>query len=202
MRILPFVGLAAFALALSTIGCSADASDDSASSSNDVTVKVTQEVIATESDADKTIQVTEGDDFVLKLAANATTGYQWKVTNTDRTFAYPYASPYEAPSAHGPVGAGGTQVFKWSTAGVSDAAGTPVISKVGKHQVQVEYRRPWEAATKPAAKTFKITVEIVAKPTNEDPTESGCGDHGACGAGTSCQWCWGAPACVPNGAMC
>lgn len=194
------VGLAAFALALSTIGCSADASDDSASSANDVTVKVTKEVIATESDAGKTVQVTEGDDFVLELVANGTTGYQWKVTDTDRSFAYPYASPYEAPSASGPVGAGGTQVFKWSTVGVSDAAGTPAVSKLGKHEITVEYRRPWESPAAPAAKSFSITVEVVAPivPTEEN---NACGAH-TCSAGQTCQMCWGAPACVPHGALC
>jgi predicted secreted protein len=200
MRLLPFVALGAFALALSTIGCSADAQDDASSASSDVTVK--REVVATESDEGTTVQVTEGDTFVLKLGANATTGYQWKVTKTDRSFAYPFKSDYLAHDASGPVGAGGTQVFKWSTDPVSDAAGTPVISKVGKHQVVVEYRRPWESATAPAAKSYKITVDIVAQPTNEDPTESSCGTHGPCSHGTTCQFCWGAPACVPNGAMC
>lgn len=199
MRLVPLFGLAAFALALSTIGCSADASDDSASSANDVTVKVMKEVIATESDADKTVQVTEGDDFVIKLAANVTTGFQWKVTDTDRSFAYPYASPYEVtPAPPHFVGGGGTQIFKWSTASASDAEG--IVSKLGKHELKLEYRHPWEPLTVPALKSFSITVEVVAPivPTEEN---NPCGDH-ACGAGTTCQMCWGAPACVPHGALC
>jgi len=192
------IAFAALAVSLSTVGCAAD---DSASdpTSDESDVKAKPEVTATDADDGKTIKVTEGSLFTLKLGANATTGYEWKVTKTDRTFAYPSVSDYLAPPAHGPVGAGGTQVFKWSTDAVSDAHGTPVMTKVGKHEVVVEYRRSWEPATKPAAKTFKITVEVVAKDANTDPTESACGK---CSAGSSCQMCWGAPACVPNGALC
>lgn len=200
MRLLSALAFAALAVSLSTVGCAAN---DDSSPSDDTTdtsdLKAKSEVTATDADAGKTIKVTEGSNFTLKLGANATTGYEWKVTKTDRTFAYPSKSDYLAPSAHGPVGAGGTQVFTWSTDPVSDAHGTPVMSKVGKHEVQVEYRRPWEPATKPAAKTFKITIEVVAPDTTPDPTESACGK---CAAGSTCQMCWGAPACVPKGALC
>lgn len=201
MRILSFVALGAFALALSTIGCSADAQDDgAAAAASDVTVK--REVIATEADEGTTVKVTEGDAFILELGANATTGYKWKVTRTDRTFAYPFADDYKGPGSSGPVGSGGTQILKWSTDAVSDAHGTPLMSKVGKHLITVEYRRPWEPASTPAVKTYKLTVEVVAPATdNTDPDESLCGGE-TCRPGTSCQFCWGAPACVPNGAMC
>ncbi len=198
MRFLSLVALGAFALALSTIGCSADATEDApAASSDDVTVK--RQVIATEADEGTTVQVTEGDTFVLKLGSNPTTGYQWKVTRTDRTFAYPFADDFEGPGASGPVGSGGTQILKWSTDAVSDAAGTPVISKVGKHTIIVEYRRSFEPASTPAVKTYKIMVEVVAPTSGGE--ESQCGDH-VCGPGTSCQFCWGSMACIPNGAMC
>lgn len=208
MRILSFVALGALALALSTVGCSADAPEDgAAAASSDVTAS--REVVATEADEGKTVQVTEGDTFVLELASNATTGYAWKVTKTDRTFAYPFADTYEAPSAGGPVGAGGTQVLKWSTNAVTDALGTPLMSKVGKHIVTVEYRRPWESASTPAAKSVTLTVDVVAPASNggDDGDNGGVENDGKCGGdvcrpGTSCQWCWGAPACVPNGAIC
>src|SRR4051812_4123465 len=173
MRIFSLVAFAALALGLTTIGCAADAdaTDEPAASTDDVKAK--KEVVATDADEGKTIKVTEGQDFVLKLGANATTGYKWKVTRTDRSFAYPFADDYQAPHTSA-VGAGGTAVMKWHTDAVSDAHGTPVISKVGKHQVTVEYRRSWESATTPAAKTFSITIEIVAPaPPNE-------GDHGTC----------------------
>lgn len=200
MRLLSLFAFAALAVSLSTVGCAADDGSSPDTSSEESEVKAKLEVTATDADNGKTIKVTEGSLFTLKLGANATTGYEWKVTRTDRTFAYPSVSDYVAPPAHGPVGAGGTQVFKWSTDAVSDAHGTPVMSKVGKHDVVVEYRRSWEPASKPAAKTFKITVEVVAKDTTDtDPTESACGK---CAAGSSCQMCWGAPACVPNGALC
>ena len=43
----------------------------------------------TEKDDGKTVTVTEGQNLVVKLQSNPTTGYKWKVVSTDRTFGYP-----------------------------------------------------------------------------------------------------------------
>src|SRR4051812_41200130 len=107
MRILTAVALGALALALSTVGCAADPQDGTASGTDDLSV-VAPERVATEADAGKVVQVVEGQDFVLELGANASTGYQWKVTKTNRSFAYPYASTYETPTGVHPIGFGGT----------------------------------------------------------------------------------------------
>lgn len=125
-----------------------DAPADDASDEQDVVsgraVKVTQ------ADAGKTITVKKGQSVILTLPSNATTGYKWKVTRTDRSFGYP-TEKYVAPSSSA-VGAGGSQKFTWKT-----DAPFPLI---GKHEVTLEYRRPWET-TGPAAETFTFTVDIV-----------------------------------------
>ncbi|MBX3232208.1 MAG: protease inhibitor I42 family protein [Labilithrix sp.] len=217
MRLLSIVALGTFALALSTVGCSADSGEEApAASENELSVAA--EEIATDADEGKTVRVYEGQDFVLRLPANATTGYQWKVTRTNRTFAYPYASTYETAATRGrptlegeptglpiapPVGSGGTAVFKWHTNPVTDVTGAPVMSKIGKHALTLEYRRPWESADAPAAKTFSITVEVVRMPDFPFPPKNDdqCGDD-VCSDGQSCQFCWGQLACIPRGAIC
>jgi predicted secreted protein len=98
-------------------------------------------------------EVSEGDDVVLRLAANPTTGYDWKVTSTDRTFGYP-TTTFTRDSS-GAIGSGGMDTFTWKTSGV--------LSQVGTHNVKMEYRRSWDT-TSPAANFYEFTVDVVAAP--------------------------------------
>lgn len=169
----------------------------------------------TEADNGKTVTVTEGQDLLVKLPSNPSTGYSWNVVATDRSFGYPSETKF-FPDGAG-VGSGGVERLTWKTK-------TP-LPLVGEHTVKMEYKRAWETSV-PAAKTFSFTVRIVAaecpqlsppapnfcrngliKPkTNAQgctvgyECEDGCGT--GCGAGASCQYCWGHMACVPNGAVC
>lgn len=102
----------------------------------------------------KTVTVRRGQDLVLSLPSNATTGYKWMVVSTDRTFGYPAKNEYRGPGSSGPVGAGGTQKMTWKTNGF--------LNVTGAHKVTLEYRRPWEPEG-PAAKTFRFTVKVVDK---------------------------------------
>ena len=45
--------------------------------------------LLTKDDNGRTVRVTLGTDLVVKLPANSSTGYAWKVTRTDRSFGYP-----------------------------------------------------------------------------------------------------------------
>ena len=112
--------------------------------------KASTGVVVTEAAKGKTIKVKEGQDLTLALPGNPTTGYQWKVISTDRTFGY----PTEKFSPGGPgVGSGGTSQFVWKTK-------NGPLSMVGKHQVTLEYARPFGART-PDTKTFSFTVDVV-----------------------------------------
>ncbi|MBI5608117.1 MAG: protease inhibitor I42 family protein [Deltaproteobacteria bacterium] len=88
-----------------------------------------------------------GQDIVVTLSSNATTGYAWKVTSTDKTFGYP-TDKYVAPTS-GAVGAGGQQVLTWKTSGPLPMAGT--------HKVTLQYLK---SGSSTPAKTFAFSVKI------------------------------------------
>jgi inhibitor of cysteine peptidase len=170
----------------------------------------------TEADNGKTVTITKGQSVLLKLASNPTTGFKWVVASTDRSFGYPASDVFVKNGAA--VGSGGLQRLTWKTSGP--------FPGVGKHKVKLEYKRAWETNVAPA-KVFTFTVNIVdgTCPQIVMPAPGFCSTgrveprHNAsgcitgydcvatctastCGAGRSCQFCWGQMACIPNGAMC
>jgi predicted secreted protein len=183
----PLLSLVALAiLALGPVACGSSSSDDSSpptdnASGEDEEIKLGKTI--TDADDGKTIKVPAGQSFSVRLASNATTGYSWHVQSVDKTLGAP-KEKYEAPPAGGPVGAGGTQVFTWSTKSPLDMSGT--------HKITLAYSRPWEETVKPA-KVFTVTIDI---------GDHGCGTGPACGSGKWCSACWGHMACIPKGAMC
>jgi predicted secreted protein len=94
----------------------------------------------------QTFPVTVGQDIVLRLPANPTTGYAWKVVSTNRTFGYPVSTAHQALSES--IGGGGVTTMTWLS--------KSVLSLVGSHQVVLEYRRDWGEAER----TFWFAVEI------------------------------------------
>lgn len=88
-----------------------------------------------------------GQEVVLSLASNPTTGFTWTVTSADKSFGF--GSSTFKSSGSGAVGAGGTQVFTWKTTGPFSLAGT--------HKVALQYAR---AGDKTPDKTFSFAVKI------------------------------------------
>jgi inhibitor of cysteine peptidase len=81
--------------------------------------------------SDRVISVRVGDDFVVVLAANPTTGYQWEphfgaalIQLIERVL---------AASGSG-IGSGGTERFRFRALGPGDG------------ELRMTYRRPWETA--------------------------------------------------------
>lgn len=97
-------------------------------------------------DNGKTVAVKAGDNVVLALSSNATTGYKWTVTSTDKTFGYP-TEIYSMSC--GAVGGGGVQTFTWKTA-------SP-LNLTGSHSVALSYTR---SGDKTPSKTFGFTAKI------------------------------------------
>jgi predicted secreted protein len=100
-------------------------------------------------DNGKTFDVKAGQDIVVTLSENATSGFQWVVTGTDRTFGYPAKNDY-VRSAPGNVGSGGVRTMVWKTTGP--------LSMVGSHSVEIAYVRPGNKTEREG--TFKFTVNI------------------------------------------
>ena len=185
-NILPILTLST--LALGPIACAANTDesiDPSADDPGSDEAEVKGKRLITQSDNGDTVDVPEGQAFAIKLSSNPSTGYKWVVQSVDRSLGYP-VEKFVASSSKA-IGSGGNQYFNWTTT-------SPIGSLVGTHQIQLGYVRSWETGVKPV-KTFSVTVNIASKATK-------CGTHPACGTGTSCQWCWGSMACIPNGAMC
>jgi inhibitor of cysteine peptidase len=110
----------------------------------------------TQESAGKTLAVVAGRRIEIRLASNITTGYSWTVAELTpgpvKQIGKAEYVPH--PRAAGMVGVGGTNVF------------TFVGTAVGKANLRLEYRRPWEKDT-PAAKTFAIGLDVKPDPTPE-----------------------------------
>jgi inhibitor of cysteine peptidase len=111
----------------------------------DVRAAAAKSVAIGASDDGKTFAVKQGQDVVVSLPANATTGYEWSVLSTDKSFGYPEESYVASGSS---VGGGGTSIFTWHTS-------TPFA--LGRHTVKLQYKRDWEAK---AIDTFTFTVNV------------------------------------------
>lgn len=77
-----------------------------------------------------------GERFTVRLAANATTGFEWQIELP--TFVTLVGDEYEAPDEQVSVGAGGTQVFELELAGAGDGI------------VELAYRQPFDEAAPPS----------------------------------------------------
>jgi inhibitor of cysteine peptidase len=100
-----------------------------------------------ESDPTQPIEVRVGEEFVIILKANPTTGYQWQLAQPlDEGKVELVGSEYKAPEGDR-VGAGGTEVWTFKAVGA------------GKTTIALEYVRPWEKDA-PPAETRAFTVVI------------------------------------------
>jgi inhibitor of cysteine peptidase len=97
----------------------------------------------------KTVAAQVGQQIVIKLRGNPTTGYQWSVAKLEGESVEAVGEPkYEMdPGAEGRVGAGGTYTFTFKAV------------KAGQAALSLRYARSWEKK-KPPAETFALTVEV------------------------------------------
>jgi inhibitor of cysteine peptidase len=95
------------------------------------------------------VALASGQDLVVRLPSNPTTGYRWiYVEPKDAVLRVDGPSSYEAQSAGGAAGAGGMEIWKLA----------PL--KPGQQQLRFEYRRPWEQDVAPSrVATYTVTVK-------------------------------------------
>lgn len=155
-------GLSAIVLAASPLACASEQAGAQESADEGTSADELRSLQLTDADDGRTVTVTKGQNILVKLSANPSTGYQWVVASTNRSFGYPASDRFVASpaSAAGAVGSAGVQRFMWKTSSVLDL--------VGAHSVRLEYKRPWENNVAPA-KTFSFTVNIV-EPVAPTPT--------------------------------
>ena len=98
--------------------------------------------------SDFPIIVTEGQEFEIPLASNATTGYKWELAEElDKDYLSLISDEYIAPQ-EGAMGAGGTEVWKFKGL------------KAGKTLVTFQYLRTWEEDVPPVeTKKFFIIIK-------------------------------------------
>ena len=94
---------------------------------------------------DDSLQAAVGEDVVISLAANATTGYSWVIKSSDGLEKTKDWYGVEK-GREGLCGAGGTQYFQFH------------CEKAGTYKVVLDYQRPWEDA--PIQTT---TVDVIIK---------------------------------------
>ena len=100
----------------------------------------------TEADDGKTVQATVGDEIVLRLESNASTGYSWKVTKEpDPAGLSDAGHEYEQPDG-GVVGAAGQELFMFDA------------EAVGSAEIALDYVGPGTDAE--VGGSFSVTVEV------------------------------------------
>jgi inhibitor of cysteine peptidase len=92
------------------------------------------------------IELSAGDQLVVTLDSNPSTGYVWEIQAVDAAVLQPVGE-WEYSSTSDLMGAGGKETRRF-------IALTP-----GKTSLQMEYHRPWERDASPA-RTFEVAVTV------------------------------------------
>jgi inhibitor of cysteine peptidase len=89
------------------------------------------EVVLTQVDAGRSVDVRPGDTIIIQLPENPTTGYEWAVETADDEIVALQGSDFTLPPTV-TMGGGGTRVF---TFGAKEPGAVPI---------RLKYWRPWE----------------------------------------------------------
>ena len=96
-------------------------------------------------DDDETIGCSVGEEFVIALDSNPTTGYEW-VASYDESVLEMTHEEYNAEKCPGLVGAGGTYYYGFEA------------KKKGETEINVDYLREWEGESIDH-RTFRVSVK-------------------------------------------
>jgi inhibitor of cysteine peptidase len=107
------------------------------------------DVVVTDADAGEAVTLDSGQNLVVRLESNPSTGYSWEAIEVPGVLEGEATPTHEQTSeTEGVVGAAGTDVFTF-TASEDAGEGTLVL----------EYRRPWEEDV-PADEEFVLEVTV------------------------------------------
>jgi inhibitor of cysteine peptidase len=105
-----------------------------------------QPIKLTDADDNKLIEATVGQPIEIRLQANPTTGYLWLLQPFPK---FLELSDFSYDKTGKPMpGSGGTQTVNF------------IAKSLGTGEVKFDYRRIWEKADIPAAKTFTVKITV------------------------------------------
>jgi inhibitor of cysteine peptidase len=91
------------------------------------------------------VSLAVGEDLVITLAENRTTGFQWDLTTKPEPSLTLIMDEFQGTA--GPPGKGGSH--RWHLRAVRQGTGV----------IELKFRRPWEKDTQPA-RIFKLSVRV------------------------------------------
>jgi inhibitor of cysteine peptidase len=103
-------------------------------------------VTLTDEDNASTVSVALGDEIVIRLESNITTGYEWEVAEVNQAVLTYLGSEYEAPDTN-LVGAGGIQVLRFEA------------TSPGESTIALKYWRPFEGDSS-IVNEFVVTATV------------------------------------------
>ena len=104
------------------------------------------EVILTQADQGKSIQVSSGEHIIVRLGENPTTGYGWAIDQINPEVVSPIGSDY-APASGSGIGGGGERTFAFTAV------------KAGSSQILLKLWRKWEG-DKSVRQRFGVTIQV------------------------------------------
>lgn len=110
--------------------------------------EITGTVVVSEKDEGRRIAADVGNEIIIRLPANRTTGYNWELRDFEKGVLDYLSGDYEAPEGENPFfGAPGVTVLRL------------VVLRPGAQDLQLIYRRPWD---KPdvVARTFAVRIVV------------------------------------------
>jgi predicted secreted protein len=105
--------------------------------------------VLTVTDSGRTVSISVGQEFEVRLAANPTTGRQWILVPADEGVVSEQGGSVYIPDAapSGAVGGGGVEVRRFRG------------MRAGHQTLSFEYRRPWEDPSI-AAETVTYSIDV------------------------------------------
>jgi inhibitor of cysteine peptidase len=102
--------------------------------------------VKTYTDSGQTIDIGVGQEFVIALGSNRTTGYGWQ-ESYDENMLRLVEKTYEEETEEDVVGAGGIEYFRFRTL------------EAGETEITLVYKQPWEGGGIGEKKVFTVNIE-------------------------------------------
>lgn len=106
-------------------------------------------VTVTANDTGHIIDLARGQELIVRLASNRTTGYGWTLADSAERVLAPQGEPeyVRDPTRFNEVGVGGTEVWRLKA------------TRAGQQTLRFHYRRPWELGVEPVrTATYLVNV--------------------------------------------